>query len=108
MRHVRNDLFIHLTNTCSFKNNICLTNFTPKIIINLKIRGTRSKLPHWTILFIYTSQSRARISKLPVHDHMAYVVKIDILSGHEEMGNLHIILKIIFNCIFIEKQITCI
>ena len=31
------------------------------------------------------------------------MVKIDTLSGREEMGNLHIILKIIFHCIFIEK-----
>ena len=26
---------------------------------------------------------------------MTHVVKIDILTGHEEMGNLHFILKII-------------
>ena len=45
---------------------------------------------------IHTSQSRARIRKLPVHDHMTHVVKIDILTGHEETGNLHFILKIIF------------
>ena len=45
--------------------------------------------------FIHTSQSRARIRKLPVHDHMTHVVKIDILTGHEEMGNLHFIQKII-------------
>ena len=35
---------------------------------------------------------------------MTHVVKIDILIGHEEMGTLHFILKLIFNCIFIEKQ----
>ena len=35
---------------------------------------------------------------------MTNMVKIDILTGHEEMGNLHFVLKIIFNCIFIEKQ----
>ena len=53
--------------------------------------------------FIHTSQSRARIRKLPVHDHMTHVVKIDILTGHKEKGNLHFILKIIFHCIFIGK-----
>ena len=35
---------------------------------------------------------------------MTHVVKIDILTGHEEKGNLHFILKIIFHCIFIEKH----
>ena len=34
---------------------------------------------------------------------MTHVIKIDNLTGHEEMGNLHSTLKIIFNCIFIEK-----
>ena len=34
---------------------------------------------------------------------MTHMVKIDILTGHEEKGNLHFILKIIFHCIFIEK-----
>ena len=53
--------------------------------------------------FIHTSQSRARIRKLPVHDHMTHVVKIDTLIGHEETGNLHFTLKIIFHCIFIGK-----
>ena len=47
-------------------------------------------------LFIHTSLSRARIRKLPVHDHMTHVVKIDILTGHEEIGNLYVILKIIY------------
>ena len=35
---------------------------------------------------------------------MTHVIKIDILTGHEEMGNLHVILKIIFHSIFIEKN----
>ena len=52
----------------------------------------------------HTSQSRARIRKLPTHDHMTHVIKIDIITGHEEMGKLHFILKFIFNCIFIEKN----
>ena len=46
--------------------------------------------------FIHTSQSHVRIRILPVQDHMTHVVKIDILTGHEEIGNLHFILKIIF------------
>ena len=55
-------------------------------------------------LFIrHTSQSRARIRKLPVHDHMTHVVKIDIVTGHWEKGNFHFILKIILHCIFIGK-----
>ena len=44
-----------------------------------------------------TSQSRARIRKLPVHDHMTHVIKFNILSGHMEIQNLHFILKIIFS-----------
>ena len=50
------------------------------------------------------SQSCAGIRKLPVHDHMTHMVKIDILTGLEEKDNLHFILKIIFDCIFIEKN----
>ena len=53
---------------------------------------------------MYTSQSRARIIKVPVHDHMTHVGKIDILTGHGEIGNFYFILKIIFLCIFIEKS----
>ena len=34
---------------------------------------------------------------------MTQVVKIVILTGHMEKGNLHFILKIIFYCIFIGK-----
>ena len=70
-------------------------------MINLKKnRRPRSKLPRRTKKIIHTSQPRAQIRKLPVPDHMTHVV----LSGHEEMGYLYIILKIIFNSIFIEKQ----
>ena len=36
------------------------------------------------ILTIHTSQSRARIRKLPVHDHMTHLVKIDILTGQRK------------------------
>ena len=43
-------------------------------------------MPHWTKVIIHTSQSRARIRKLPVHDHMTHVVKIDIITGREEKG----------------------
>ena len=57
-------------------------------MINKKDRGPRSKLPHWTKI-IY---SRARIRKIPVHVHMTHVVKIDIITGHEERCNLHFIL----------------
>ena len=35
---------------------------------------------------------------------MTHVVKIDILSGHKGIDDLHYILKIIFHCIFIEKH----
>ena len=42
--------------------------------------------------FFRTSLSRARIRKLPVHVHMTHVVKIDNITGHEENGNLHLIL----------------
>ena len=37
---------------------------------------------------------------------MTHVVKIDILTGHEETGNLHFILKIIFIAYLSKK--TCI
>ena len=43
--------------------------------------------------FIHTSQTRARIRKLPVHDHITHG-QIDSLTGHEEIDNLHFILKI--------------
>ena len=36
---------------------------------------------------------------------MTHVVKIDIFTGHEKKANLHFILKIIFHCKFIEKNI---
>ena len=98
MEHVRNGLIINLT--ISFKNIICQTNFKPKIIINFKKIADRDRncLIGQNSLFI-----RARIRKLPVHDHMTKVFKIDFLTGHEEMGTLHFIMKIVFNCIFIEK-----
>ena len=76
------------------------TNFTLKNTINFKTISDRDR--NCLIgqkLFIRASQSRARIRKLPVHDHMTHVVKIEILTGHEEKGNLHFILKIIFHCI---------
>ena len=39
--------------------------------------------------FNYTSQVRARLRKLSVHYHMTHVVKVDNLTDHEEIGNLH-------------------
>ena len=50
-----------------------------------------------------SSQLRARVRKLPVHDHMTNVVKSDIRTGHEEIDNLDCNLKIIFYCKFIEN-----
>ena len=42
-----------------------------------------------------------------VHDHMIHVIEIHIVTGHEEMGNLHFILKVIFHYVFIEKTCIC-
>ena len=53
---------------------------------------------------MHSPQLRARIRKLSVHDHMTHVIKIDILTGHEEPDCLQFILKIIFNCEVIKKQ----
>ena len=50
---------------------------------------------------MHMSQPRARITKLPVHDHLTHVSKSS-LTGPENIGNLHIILKVIFHCIFVE------
>ena len=83
------------------------TNYTLKIIINLKNKP-------WTAikiapldennLFIIMSPSHAGIRKIPVHDHMTHMVKVDILTGHEGIINLHFVLKFIFYCIFIAKS----
>ena len=35
---------------------------------------------------------------------MTHVVKIDIITGFEEIGNLHVIQKIILLCIFIDNN----
>ena len=71
-----------------------------------KNRGPRSKLPHWTkIIYSYVT-IMCTMRKLPVNDHMTYVVKIDILTGHVAKGNLHFILKIIFSLHICQK--TCI
>ena len=69
MQNVRIGLIKHLTN--SLKIIFVKTKFTPKIIIHLKKSGT-------------ASLSRSRIRKLSAYDHMTHVVKIDILTGHEE------------------------
>ena len=42
------------------------------------------------------SQSRVRIRKLPVYDHVTHMVYIHILIGHEELDNLYFILRIFF------------
>ena len=42
-------------------------------------------------------RSHERIRKLPVHDHITHMLKIDIFTGHEKIGNLHFIPNIIFN-----------
>ena len=80
------------------------TNFAPKIMINKKFADRVRNFLFEQNWFIHTSQSCARIRKLPVHDHMTRVVRIDILTGHEEKGNLHFILKIIFHCTFTKKN----
>ena len=98
-----------LNKTVSLNRSITITyffktNFTFKNSINFKTISDRDR--NCLIgqkYFIHTSQSRARIRKLPVHDHMTHMVKIDILTGHAEIGNIQFILKIIFHCIFIEK-----
>ena len=105
MQHIRNGLIMHLTN--SLKNNICLTNFTPKIIINFKKLRTAIEIASLDKNNLFICHNHVQNNrKLPVHDHMTHVVIIDILTGHEKKGNLHFILRIIFYCIFIEK--TCI
>ena len=63
-------------------------------MINLK--EPRSALKIVPLNKIHTSQSRARMRKLTVHDHMTHVVKIDILTGREEIGNLYFDLNSIF------------
>ena len=50
------------------------------------------------------SPSRARMRKLTAHDRLTNVVRIDILTGHEEIGNLHFDPKTMFHGIFIEKN----
>ena len=37
---------------------------------------------------------------------MTHMVKIDIVTGHEKIGNLQFIRKIIFHCILIETPYT--
>ena len=66
------------------------TNFTPKnMIIFLKNRGPRSKLPHWTKLIYSYVTITCTNKKITC---MTHVVKIDILTGYEENGILHFIL----------------
>ena len=94
---------IHLTN--SLKNIFAKTNLTHKNM--LKAIKSRTAIDIASLdknTFFHTSRSCARIRKLPVHDNTIHVVKSEILTGHEEKCNLHIILKIIFHCIFIGKS----
>ena len=54
MQYVKNDLIIHLI--YGLKNNICQNQLHTKNMINLKNRGPRSKLPHWTkIIYSYVT-----------------------------------------------------
>ena len=78
-------------------------DFTPKDMIKFKNSRTAIEIPSLDKKIIQTSLSRAQIRKLPVHDHMTHDAKIDIVTCHDEISNLHFILKIIFRCLFIEK-----
>ena len=42
--------------------------------------------------------------KLPVYVHMTHVVKIDIITGHEEKSNMHFIFWIIFFIAYLSKN----
>ena len=42
--------------------------------------------------------------KITCYDHIIQAVKINILTGHEEIDILHFILNTSFHCIFIEKH----
>ena len=46
----------------------------------------------------------ASLDKSNLHGHMTHVVQTDILSGHEEIDNLHFILKIIFQYMLSEDD----
>ena len=70
----------------------------------IKISDRDQNLPHWTkIVYSYITITCTNKKKSPVHVHMTHMVKMDIITGHEENGNLHFTLQIIFHCIFIEK-----
>ena len=43
------------------------------------------------------SQQRARKRKLPVFDDMTHMIEIDIVTGHEEIGNLHFFPEALFS-----------
>ena len=69
MQRARNGLIINLTN--NLKINICKTNFTPKIMINLKNRGPRSKLSHWTktiYSYVTITCTNKKITCMQSHD----------------------------------------
>ena len=74
-------------------------------MINLKKSWTAIEIASLDKYNLFIRQNRMREKgKIPVHDHITHVVKIDILTGHEEKGNLHFILKINFQCIFFERH----
>ena len=107
MQYVRNGIIIQLT--YSLKILLVKTYFTHKVVINnnqKKKSRPRSKLPHWTKNNLFIRHNHVQeLEKIFIHDHITHVVKIDIFIGHEDIGNLHFILKIFFHCIFIEKKL---
>ena len=96
MQYVKNDLIIH--SIYGLKNNICQYQLYTKKYDKFKKSRTAIEIASldknnlFIFFFIHTSLSCARIRKLPVHVHKAHVVKINIITGQEETGNLHFIL----------------
>ena len=102
MQHIQNGLINNLIN--SLKNNICQylifvkTYFTPKNMINVKKSRTAIEIASLDKSDLFMRHNHVNeIRKLPVHDHVTHVVKIDILTGHEETGNLHFYLEDYFS-----------
>ena len=55
-------------------------------MINLKKSQTAIEIASFGQNNLFISHNHERELELLVHDHMAHVVKIDTLTGHEEMG----------------------